>query len=158
MSEPAEVVPLTNRSHVLYRMYDSARQLLYVGITFDPRTRWKAHGEDKAWWTDVSSIDVQHFTSRTAADRAERRAIRSDRPLYNVAHSARPTTGSPLKNRNVRMDDRTWFSASRVAELRGTSASDLLRSLLRGFVTRNRKLLDNDETWQETLRSNGWVE
>lgn len=162
MSEPAEVIPLVDRSHVLYRMYDRARELLYVGITFDAKARWKQHSEDKEWWTKVASVDLEHFTSRTAAERAEQKAIKKDRPMYNVTHQYRPTpvrplAGPPMKHRNVRMDDRTWFAASRVAELQGKRISDLVRSLLAGFVAKNRKLLENDPAWQETCRERGWV-
>src|SRR5882757_9550475 len=64
----------------------------------------------------------------------------------------------PMKHRNVRMDDRTWLAAARVAELKGQRISDLVRSLLRGVVTRNRKLLENDPVWQETCLKRGWVE
>jgi hypothetical protein len=159
MSEPAEVVPLVDRAHVLYRMYDRAQQLLYVGITFDPRARWRAHGEDKFWWTDVASIEIKHFRSRVAAERAERRSIQSDRPLYNVIQyvpkAVRPDVIPPKKHRNVRMDGDIWWAASRIADLQGESISIVVRTLLARYVARNRKLLDEDPDWPAWRASKG---
>lgn len=53
-----------------------------------------------------------------------------------------------MKHRNVRMDDATWLAASRIAELKGERISDVVRTLVKGYVSRNRKLLDNDPEWQ----------
>lgn len=152
----AELIPLVDRPHVLYRMFDRSKHLLYVGITVDARARWKAHGEDKSWWTDVASIEVQHFTSRAAAERAEQLAIRSERPLHNIVHQLRYTVPrfiaklpkSRMKHRNFRIDDKSWFAISRLAELDDRPVSDLIRELLHRYVDRNKKLLDNDPEWQ----------
>lgn len=58
----------------------------------------------------------------------------------------------PMKHRNVRMDDETWFAASRLAEMYDQRISDLVRDLLRRYVSRHRKELDEDAVWQERLR------
>ena len=58
----------------------------------------------------------------------------------------------PMKHRNVRMDDETWWAISRIAELRGIRVSDVMRDLARGYHRRHKKLLDNDPVWQERLR------
>lgn len=69
-----------------------------------------------------------------------------------------PVAVERMKHRNVRMDDRTWAAASRVAEIKGQRISDVVRTLLRSYVTRNRKLLEDDQRWADTCRKNGWAE
>jgi len=34
----------------LYRLYDAAGRLLYIGATFYPRTRMSQHRRTKSWW------------------------------------------------------------------------------------------------------------
>lgn len=43
-------------THALYRFYDAAGALLYVGITIDPGSRWRSHAHDKPWWQQVAQI------------------------------------------------------------------------------------------------------
>lgn len=54
----------------------------------------------------------------------------------------------PMKHRNFRLDDETWEAASRIAELRKERISDVMRTLVRGYVRRHRRLLDSDPEWQ----------
>lgn len=53
-----------------------------------------------------------------------------------------------MRHRNFRLDDETWFAASRIAELTDERISDVMRSLVQGYVRKNRKLLENDPVWQ----------
>ena len=73
--------------HCLYRFFDAASQLLYVGITMNPSSRWNQHRKDKAWWVEVANITIEPHLSRPAALRAEQRAIRFEHPLWNVMHN-----------------------------------------------------------------------
>lgn len=72
--------------HVLYRMYDDERRLLYIGISAVFGKRLDKHLRDKAWFPNVAYIAVGHFPGRTAVLEAERRAIVTERPKYNLAH------------------------------------------------------------------------
>ncbi|GAA2219177.1 hypothetical protein GCM10010400_76300 [Streptomyces aculeolatus] len=69
----------------LYRLYDAKNRLLYVGITTDPKQRWKQHAyfNGDTWWPSVASQTVEWFSDRNAAERAETRAIEGERPLNN---------------------------------------------------------------------------
>lgn len=69
----------------LYRMFDAAGQLLYVGISARALGRWEAHRHDKSWWSEVDRITVEHFPSREEALAAETAAIIAERPRYNIA-------------------------------------------------------------------------
>lgn len=55
----------------------------------------------------------------------------------------------PMRHRNFRLDDTTWQDASRIAELRGERISDVMRTLVKAYVTRHRKLLDKDRATQQ---------
>jgi hypothetical protein len=57
-----------------------------------------------------------------------------------------------LKHRNFRLDDETWFGVSRIAELRGTRISDVMRDLARGYFRRHKRLLEGDAIWEAKLR------
>lgn len=68
----------------LYRFFDSAGQLLYVGISLSAAARASQHRAEKPWWGDVARMDVEHYDNRTDAARAELTAIKTERPLHNV--------------------------------------------------------------------------
>jgi hypothetical protein len=69
----------------LYRFWSTSGLLLYVGITKDPPKRLSQHKGDKPWWTEVATVTIENYGSREEASAAERAAIRSEEPLYNVA-------------------------------------------------------------------------
>lgn len=73
----------------LYRVYDAADALLYVGITNDPAERFGAHAFRKHWWHEAVRISLEHFDSREACARAELAAIRSEQPRHNVVGAVR---------------------------------------------------------------------
>ena len=69
----------------LYRCFDAAGTLLYVGVTGDPAARWSHHRSTKAWWPQVETKHVAWFGYRGLAEEAERCAIRTELPRYNIA-------------------------------------------------------------------------
>jgi hypothetical protein len=71
----------------LYRFYNTADELLYVGISEKGPERWKAHRKDKPWWTDVARTTTEHYDTRTEALDAERAAIIAEKPKHNVVHN-----------------------------------------------------------------------
>lgn len=71
----------------LYRLYDTKGQLLYVGITSCPKTRWQTHAREKPWWPKVSRKTIEWFETRKSATRVERIEIQEEQPKYNVAHN-----------------------------------------------------------------------
>lgn len=77
---------------MLYRFYGSEGQLLYVGITDSPHTRWATHARKNAegWWADVCVVHSEWYPSRAKAEAAEKQAIRREGPLHNVSHSTVP--------------------------------------------------------------------
>lgn len=68
----------------LYRFYDAAGQLLYVGITGDAKARWRQHAKEKEWWPQVAHKRIAWFSSRDEAAVAERLAIVAEAPRFNI--------------------------------------------------------------------------
>lgn len=73
-----------NDTHVLYRIFDEDDALLYVGITNNPKGRILGHQSDKPWWPSVSTITLAHFPDREALEAAERVAVATEKPRFNV--------------------------------------------------------------------------
>jgi len=73
----------------LYRLYDNAGALLYVGIAEHWPTRMKQHARERAWWEDVAEVRLERHHDRASAQVAEVIAIQAEGPKHNIAH-ARP--------------------------------------------------------------------
>lgn len=67
----------------VYRYYDAAGRLLYVGTAVNPVNRALEHGQSKHWFGDIAAVDIALYASHTAALAAELDAIRSEWPLWN---------------------------------------------------------------------------
>ncbi|MFD3363596.1 GIY-YIG nuclease family protein [Streptomyces albidoflavus] len=78
----------------LYRFYDPAGELLYVGITQNPEVRWRAHKRHQLWWLDVDRKEVTWLETRTEAERAEREALQVERPRYDHTRAGFEGRGS----------------------------------------------------------------
>lgn len=110
-----------NQPHALYRFFDSEGQLLYVGLTMNPGARWKVHSREKSWWTDVRTVTLEWFPDREAVEVAERAAIATEGPLYNVSHQ--PPKPQPVRvvvteyPLAAHLNDGKWPSVSEAVEL-----------------------------------------
>jgi len=72
----------------LYRMYDRGNRLLYVGVSFNAGTRATQHAADKAWWSEVATITVEHLAGTwDEALALEKRTIWTEKPLHNKQHN-----------------------------------------------------------------------
>ncbi|MGW5477640.1 hypothetical protein [Streptomyces sp. NPDC004008] len=104
---PKRGVPIDyHRRTALYRLFDGHDQLLYVGITFNPRDRWLAHSATKGWWKQVARREVEWWDTRLDAEVAESKAIRDERPLYNIAGAEGPSVPVPHRVPRARGVDR----------------------------------------------------
>ena len=67
----------------LYRYFDEADQLLYVGITKTPRKRDREHSKLSEWHQFATRRTLEWHDNRDAALAAERAAIRDESPIFN---------------------------------------------------------------------------
>lgn len=80
---PPEAPP-SKGSAAVYRLFDAARSLLYIGSTRDPGRRWMDHKREKAWWPDVATYTMEWHPSRSAAYEIEGTAVKAEKPSRNV--------------------------------------------------------------------------
>jgi hypothetical protein len=67
-------------------MYGENNELLYVGQSIFALRRTFDH-DDKPWWHEVRHVSFTPLPSRNAALAAEEKAIREEKPKYNIIHS-----------------------------------------------------------------------
>ena len=79
----------TFRPTYIYRAYDAAASLLYLGISNDPEKRFRGgHRLHSLWYADIADLTLTRYETSAAAELAETQAIGKERPLWNVADSA----------------------------------------------------------------------
>jgi hypothetical protein len=80
---------LVQEPTLLYRHFDAAGRLLYVGIAAKRayKHRCASHALSSSWWPVVVASTIEEFPDRPSAAKAEAAAIRRDRPIYNIAHN-----------------------------------------------------------------------
>lgn len=71
----------------LYRHFAGDGSLLYVGIALSWPARTKSHVRQSRWFDQVAKVEIERFPTREAALEAERAAIKSERPTFNVVHN-----------------------------------------------------------------------
>ena len=76
----------------VYRLFDAAGALLYVGISSQPEYRLRAHSNERAWWPEVARTVLAWHETRADALAEEACAIANERPRHNIA-------GTPLHRR-----------------------------------------------------------
>jgi hypothetical protein len=75
---------LERQPTAVYRLFDRAGVLLYVGMTHDVATRWREHRRRKAWWDQVAREDLTSYPTRGEAEEAELHAIVTEDPRHNT--------------------------------------------------------------------------
>lgn len=93
---PCTDTPPTGMTTALYRRYDADDNLLYVGISDNPRRRGARHRKRSSWAAFAVRAGVEWFPSREAAEAAERAAIETESPLFNDRHNATPEARARL--------------------------------------------------------------
>lgn len=80
----APISKLGDRRTCVYRFFNAANELLYVGISTVPAARRLQHKKCSSWFADAVSMTEQWFPTRIEALAAERAAIKNECPRYNV--------------------------------------------------------------------------
>lgn len=108
----------------LYRLYDVAGHLLYIGISKDPEARFKQHVQNQNWWHLVARKDIAWLASREAALNAESEAVREEKPRFDATH--RFGSGWRKHPQRTKYDDSGDVAALKAA-LEGDIASGALQ-------------------------------
>lgn len=89
----------------LYRHFSSEGALLYVGISLSWPARTKAHVKGSRWFDNVARVEIERFPSRQAALDAEREAIKSEHPQFNIIHNRNTVNKQRDASRKPRTTD-----------------------------------------------------
>lgn len=112
-----------DQPHAVYRIYNQAGRLIYIGTSYAPPGRVKVHRAEKPWRREIASFTEEWYPNRTAALRAEHKAIAAESPDFNVA-------GTPL-GREVSLAYLAGEAKAAVmAEARRKRASEIFASRL----------------------------
>lgn len=84
-------------SACVYRFYDVAGSLLYIGYSSELLTRLTGHRLQSPWFPKVATVKVEHYATREEAKLAEKAAIECERPRYNINHKPGAVRGVDLK-------------------------------------------------------------
>jgi predicted GIY-YIG superfamily endonuclease len=74
----------------LYRWWDAADLLLYIGISDELSNRVNGHAKESSWMEFAARSTITRYPSRAEAAAAEVAAIKSERPLFNQKHNNSP--------------------------------------------------------------------
>lgn len=111
-------IPLADRPTTVYRLFDSDGVLLYVGVSWNPKSRIPSH-QDKPWWPRVAKSTTETHPDRLTALRFEAKAITEESPLFNIAAIAPDRVRAPrCKDEPRDHSGRTWKQAIRAAGIR----------------------------------------
>ena len=66
----------------LYRHFNEAGELLYVGISLCAIARLEQH-KRSSWFSEIRRIEIEHYSTREDAQLQEAMAIRLEKPKYN---------------------------------------------------------------------------
>lgn len=81
----------------LYRHFDAAGALLYIGISASAVGRLQAHCAESPWAEQISRVEIEWFNTREDAELAEWKAIHAENPVYNVRRPTNPPNYTPNK-------------------------------------------------------------
>lgn len=78
----------------LYKYFDDAGRLLYIGITGDLANREQGHIGSSRWMELTASSTVQRYPSREDALKVEREAIEAEHPVSTASTTTPRKRGS----------------------------------------------------------------
>jgi DNA-binding transcriptional regulator YdaS (Cro superfamily)/predicted GIY-YIG superfamily endonuclease len=90
----------------LYRIWKDS-DLLYIGISYNPWSRYGNHAASKDWMMSATKLEIEWFSCRSDAEKAERAAIDKERPAFNLSN----VTGAIKKKKGNGVPDLVkWIS------------------------------------------------
>jgi len=72
----------------LYRHYDSADNLLYVGVSLNHMSRLSQHKKHAHWFEQITRVTLENYPDRQSVLDAERMAIINENPKCNLKRPA----------------------------------------------------------------------
>lgn len=76
-----------SRPHYVYRCYDRAGRLLYLGCTYNPRKRLAEHRSTSSWFAEVARTELVEYPDGASGFAAEAEAHASEDALHSLNKS-----------------------------------------------------------------------
>ena len=73
----------------LYRAFNQSNELLYIGISCSVMNRMQGHKGQSCWFKEMTTLKTEHYDTREEALTAESKAIKEEKPRYNVQGRAK---------------------------------------------------------------------
>lgn len=135
MSETAERL-------ALYRIRGEASLLLYIGISKHFGQRWWEHAMKQPWWDEMRSLSADEwYGSRAEARKAERAAIKAERPKHNKHHNkVRPVQARKVSRRQsgqprtALVKPTGWMTMGEAAARAGCARQTLYAAEAKGYM------------------------
>ena len=80
---------VVNKPTALYRHFTKHNTLLYIGISLSAIYRLSQHARQSHWYRMIDYIRIVHYPSRESALKAEYKAIKKEKPKFNIVHKYR---------------------------------------------------------------------
>jgi len=110
----------------LYRYFNNAGELLYVGISINAVYRLGQHKETAPWFEFIDRIEIEKFESFKLALAAEKIAIQAEKPLHNIAHQGMEVDVRTIGSPSVRCKDAGLSSLSELSRISTVSTRTLI--------------------------------
>ena len=94
----------------LYRWFDKDDNLLYVGISYSAMVRASQHKDASHWYDAAVKSTIENFNCRDDAIKAERLAIITEKPKYNVTYANAKTQDQKLREGIKKKLKKEWES------------------------------------------------
>ena len=107
--------------HVVYRIYDAADRLLYVGVTVDFDARLQNHKSTAGWFPQYDRHELAWYPDRWQAETAEITAIRAEHPVYNARHNQPSAPQVPTTRITLDLDQEAYTALN---QWLGTAAAE----------------------------------
>lgn len=127
-----------NKCCDLYRHFDNAGVLLYVGVSLAALKRLSQHKQVSHWYRDIANVKIEKHPTRKAALAAEREAIAKENPLHNLK---RPSTREVLAARDFVGESKAEI-VKRICEFNPTYSMDEVARVLGISTSKVKGLVD----------------
>lgn len=135
----------------LYRHFDDANNLLYVGVSAAPYNRIGEHMHSSHWAERVCTVTLEWHQSRADAVKAEADAIKNEKPLFNSQRRRR--NGGAIKRVGSGSDNTEIISRiERCIAETGESWSEFGKRAVNDFGLRKRLVVGSTLTPKTILR------
>lgn len=168
MRDYAKLAPSSAGRTALYRHFDAAGGLLYVGISLDTIRRTQQHRSGAHWFGRIARIQIDWHDSRSAALAAEAIAIASEGPAFNIQRPTLtlgctqrsppwPSFGDPVRVRGQELHPVLWHGEQWAVTEYGIECRDGTYAIAADRLLKKR-IGTNQYDWPLHLREKVWVD